>query len=78
MDQIKILTVNGVSYALTDASKLPLPQSAAAGQFLVAAEVDGSGTVTAVAAVDDPTAGVEEALDGILAIQEALIGGAGA
>lgn len=77
MEKMNRLTLNGVCYAVEDTTKLPLPDSGAVGQLLTVAAVDETGKVTAVTAAEDPTAGVAAALEGILAIQAALIGGEG-
>lgn len=54
MLQMKKLTVDGVTYAVTDETKLPLPETAAVGQFLKVTEVDEAGRVTKVETAQVP------------------------
>ena len=74
--QITRLNINGEEYILTDESKLPQPQGGAVGQLLtIGAMADGQVTQVVALGAEALLGDVEAALDGILAIQEELIGG---
>lgn len=76
--QITRLNINGDEYILTDATKLPQPQEGAVGQLLtIGAMADGQVTQVVALPTEALLGDVEAALDEILAMQDALIGGDG-